>query len=893
MTASKRIFDMALALLLAGLLALPFGILLVAHVIMMGLPVLHVGERMTSPQHAFRLYKLRSMRLAPDDHGVAGGHTSNRIPAWGRFLRASHLDEVPQLWNILRGDMTFVGPRPPLRIYVERFPHLYARVLRSRPGLTGLATLRLHGWEARLLAACASAVQTDAVYAGRCIPRKARLDLVYQRHGTLKLDAVILLSTVRSVWCAALGKTGTPMRAIPKGTRMHAVPEKGAVSSARASRRTSVGQRLMPLMLRALATRLQCLRDADKRVILALADAALGAAIMASLNGWSGALASGAGVIGIAAFCLGLLSAAAGLNRIKLNSFVHSGVPRALMVAILFGCTVGAVCGTLGAASALTIASRAAILAFGGIVLSRTLTLHLTLWLLGFRHSPMRVLVYGAGKTGQQLVAALRTHDSIVPIGFVDDNPALHGASPSGLRVYPTDNLPALARQLRVGRVLLAMPSQSAAKLMRLSCRIHAAGLDVHALPSFAQLVGAEALCDQLAPFDPDLALGRTERAWDLDSRADAYRGRSVMVTGAGGSVGTALCHQLLTLRPGRLVLYEMSELALYTIHRALSALPLAQGVEIVPVLGSVTEALMVRSALQGHDVEVVFHAAAYKHVPLVELNPIAGLSNNVLGTQVLAEAALEFGIERFILISSDKAVRPTNVMGASKRLAELVVQDLAKRSRRTVFSLVRFGNVIGSSGSVMPLFRDQIAAGGPVTLTHEDVTRYFMTLSEAAQLVLHAGSLDESRTCGGDAVYVLDMGEPIKIRDLAGQMVVAAGLTVRDSASPDGDIEIRIVGLRPGEKLHEELLISQGMVTTAHPKILRAVEPSLSAPELAGAMQALRRAISVGDADHARLVVEAATSLRDGRLAGDEPGENSATRHRSASVAHLAMRRQ
>ena len=329
------------------------------------------------------------------------------------------------------------------------------------------------------------------------------------------------------------------------------------------------------------------------------------------------------------------------------------------------------------------------------------------------------------------------------------------------------------------------------------------------------------------------------------------------MVTGAGGSVGSELCRQLLRYRPSKVVLFEISEIALYTIDRELSSRADLHGIQVIPVLGSVTESRLVRAVVAEHKVDVILHSAAYKHVPLVEANPIAGLVNNVLGTRTLAEAAVEEGVKRFILISTDKAVRPTNVMGASKRMAEFVVQDMARRAKSTDFSIVRFGNVLGSSGSVVPLFREQILKGGPITLTHEDVTRYFMTISEASSLVLIAGSLSQSRGPHEGDLFVLDMGKPIRIRDLAERMIKAAGYTVKGPDTPDGDIEIVIIGLRPGEKLHEELLIEPGMLTTPHDKILRVQERCLTQIEVASALKELRSAAAVGDAVAARRVVE------------------------------------
>ncbi len=379
--------------------------------------------------------------------------------------------------------------------------------------------------------------------------------------------------------------------------------------------------------------------------------------------------------------------------------------------------------------------------------------------------------------------------------------------------------------------------------------RRHAAALLCAVRPRHPP-VGEAELVEKLAPIAPGRFLGREQLDAQIRAADTRYAGRSMLVSGAGGSVGAELCRQLLARRPERLVLYELNELALYNIETELDLLA-GHGTDIVPILGSVGDERTIRRTLREHAIDVVFHAAAYKHVPLVEANPLAGLANNVLGTATLAREAQEAGVERFILVSSDKAVRPTNVMGASKRLAELVVQDLAARSFSTVFAMVRFGNVLGSSGSVVPLFRDQIARGGPVTLTHPQVSRYFMTVQEAVGLVLQAGSFAR-----GGEVFVLDMGEPVPIARLARQMVEASGRTVRDAANPGGDIEIRVTGLRPGEKLHEELLIGAGFLTTAHGKIFAAREACLSEIEVAAALRALRAAVEEGDVAAARAVI-------------------------------------
>ncbi|MGO4906795.1 polysaccharide biosynthesis protein [Pseudorhodobacter sp. W20_MBD10_FR17] len=544
------------------------------------------------------------------------------------------------------------------------------------------------------------------------------------------------------------------------------------------------------------------------------------------------------------------------MPNIKLNAYETSGILRTGVMALLVTLSFSAVV----AASNLSF-PRLGIILFGLIffllaVGARFALLHMLLWILRAGKQRQRVLIYGAGRTGMQLLAALRTHNTIRPVAFIDDNPALLSMSVGGLTIYGSDRIADLTKRFDADRVLLAMPSIPGMKLVKIARKLQAMGLMVMSVPSFAQLVGVEQLVDTLAPVDPEKFLGRAQLEPSMPFASEAYRGKTVLVTGAGGSVGTALCQQLLAAKPACIVLFEISEIALYTIERMLTKLMSGTETRVVAVLGSVTDSRVVRMTMKQHQVDIVFHAAAYKHVPLVEANPIAGLANNVLGTRTLADAAIETGVEKFVLISTDKAVRPTNIMGASKRLAELVIQDLAKRSKCTHFSMVRFGNVLGSSGSVIPLFKAQIANGEPITLTHEDVTRFFMTIAEAAGLVLLAGSFSDGG--GGGDVFVLDMGEPVKIRDLARQMIEEAGLTVRDAEHPNGDIPILVTGLRPGEKLHEELLIGERLLKTPHPKILRAQEQSLTELQMASALRALRAAVAIGDADAARNVVVA-----------------------------------
>jgi len=551
----------------------------------------------------------------------------------------------------------------------------------------------------------------------------------------------------------------------------------------------------------------------------------------------------------------GLLTVVMGIHRIQLKAYESRAISMTAVHALVLGLATAILDDLANLGTPVATFINFAIVYFLMAVGVRVVLLKFLLAVYRHGQEQCRVLIYGAGRTGRQLVAALRTDERIFPVAFVDDNKALQATIVQGLTVYSPVAIATLVRERQVDRVLLAMPSTPRPRLAQISRRLEDMGLDVQALPSFAQLAGNEALVDQLRPVAAGRFLGRAPLDAELPGGAETYVGQSILISGAGGSIGSELCRQLMSCAPDRLVLLENSELALYTLEQELKVLAERLKIEVVPVLGSVTEGALVRRVMTRHKVTIVLHAAAYKHVPLVEVNPAAGLTNNVLGTQTLAVAAGECGVKRFILISSDKAVRPKNVMGASKRMAEIVVQDLDSRSNvaggGTIYSMVRFGNVMGSSGSVIPLFHDQISRGGPITLTHREVTRYFMTIPEAARLVLVAGSF-----AAGGEVFVLDMGDPIPIYNLARQMIEAAGYRVRDEATPEGDIEIVLTGLRPGEKLHEELLIGEGQITTPHPKILQAREAHLSEIEVAAALKALRAAVAEGDEAAMRAVI-------------------------------------
>jgi FlaA1/EpsC-like NDP-sugar epimerase len=439
--------------------------------------------------------------------------------------------------------------------------------------------------------------------------------------------------------------------------------------------------------------------------------------------------------------------------------------------------------------------------------------------------SRVRIAIYGAGRAGTQLAYALRAGREYFPVAFFDDSPALQKTEVAGLRVYSPDELTAVLAAKEIDELLLAIPSASRSRRAEIIDRLEGFHCKVKLVPGMADVVSGNVAVDAIREVEIEDLLGRESVAPDPMLLGRCITGKVVLVSGAGGSIGSELCRQIVRLQPARLVLMELSEFALYSVEQELAALcnRLGARIDLVPVMGSVTHQRRNESVMNNFGVQTVYHAAAYKHVPLVEQNPIEGLRNNAVGTRRMAEAALAAGVETFVLISTDKAVRPTNVMGASKRLSELILQALSRRGGKTRFCMVRFGNVLGSSGSVVPLFRKQIAVGGPVTLTHADITRYFMTIPEAAQLVIQAGSMGQ-----GGEVYVLDMGKPVKIIDLARRMVHLSGLEVRDERHPDGDIAIEIVGLRPGEKLFEELLIGENVEGTSHPLIMRAYEHEL-----------------------------------------------------------------
>ena len=459
-----------------------------------------------------------------------------------------------------------------------------------------------------------------------------------------------------------------------------------------------------------------------------------------------------------------------------------------------------------------------------------------------------KALIYGAGTTGRQLAAAMQSSHAMQVVGFLDDDDRLHGHLLNDLPIYKPGDLSALVGTLGIRDVLLAMPSIGRARRNQILAEMRLAHVAVRTLPSVTDLAQGKATVSDLHELDIDDLLGREPVSPNHLLLSKNTSTKVVLVTGAGGSIGSELCRQIMRMQPATLLLVEQSEFALYVIHQELEQVRQATNgagsvTTIVPLLASVQDPDRLNEIMATWKPDTVYHAAAYKHVPLVEHNPAAGVKNNVLGTLHAAQAASRHGVSDFVLISTDKAVRPTNIMGASKRLAEMVLQALAAGSTGTRFTMVRFGNVLGSSGSVVPKFRQQIRDGGPITLTHPDITRYFMTIPEAAQLVIQAGAMAK----GGD-VFVLDMGQSVRIMDLAKRMVELSGLTLRDEAHPEGDIAIEITGLRPGEKLYEELLIGDNPKSTSHARIMKAHEDFLSWSVLAPALQALEISLQAND---------------------------------------------
>jgi FlaA1/EpsC-like NDP-sugar epimerase len=482
-------------------------------------------------------------------------------------------------------------------------------------------------------------------------------------------------------------------------------------------------------------------------------------------------------------------------------------------------------------------------------------------WLGGGYHNLLRlsqrkrVLIYGAGSAGRQLAAGLANSDDMSVAGFVDDDPSLHNSVLNGKPIYAPKTLAQLIEEHEISDLLLAIPSATRQRRNEIIESVRGTHAVIRTLPGLTDLAHGRVTVNDLRELDIEDLLGRDPVAPDPGLLAKNLTGKTILVSGAGGSIGSELCRQIVRQNPKNLLLVEMSEYNLYSVHQELIQLDATDGIttNLVPILASVQNEAALNAAVAQWRPDTIYHAAAYKHVPLVEHNVTEGVRNNVFGTLTLARIAERHKVPDFVLISTDKAVRPTNMMGASKRLAELILQALSLTVGDTRYSMVRFGNVLGSSGSVVPLFRQQIKQGGPVTVTHEEITRYFMTIPEAAQLVIQAGTMAK-----GGEVFVLDMGEPVRIIDLARSMIELSGLTVRDERNPDGDIAVEVTGLRDGEKLYEELLIGDNPEETAHSRIMKANEDYLEWTKLSTIIAKLEKAIAKNDAATLRAIISA-----------------------------------
>ena len=619
------------------------------------------------------------------------------------------------------------------------------------------------------------------------------------------------------------------------------------------------------------------LKRGNKRVLQLLADAVL------LLLSYIGAASLGGGASAMAH--LAFWAAASIFVPVSLLIFVRLGFYRAvvryLSMQLLMTILVGVIASAAVAVCAINlmrvplpwtagpIYSLIAMCVLGG--------LRMALRELLQRHSSegrKPVLIYGAGRSGRQLLSSLREQSEFVAVAFVDDAADLHDSDVGGIHIHDPARLGRLIQMHGVRLVLLAVPSASRAERREIVERLERFPVRVQTIPGMSDILSGKARTNDLHDVAIEDLLGRDPVPPMEPLMKGNIEGKVVMVTGAGGSIGGELCRQIILHRPRALVLWELSELALYTLNNELTEAIEAQGLDVrlLPLMGSVQNPRRLLAALRRFDVQTIYHAAAYKHVPLVEQNVVEGLRNNVFGTRTVAECAIEAGVESVILISSDKAVRPTNVMGASKRLAELICQAAALRQDRTMFSMVRFGNVLGSSASVIPRFRQQVERGGPVTVTHPRITRYFMTIPEAAQLVIQAGAM----ATGGD-VFLLDMGEPLKIVDLADRIIRLSGLTPYrmpenaepvmghsrgGAALPEGDIAICFTGLRPGEKLFEELLIGDTAGQTRHPRILTANEICLGPAQLDTLLDALLRACQSQDIAALRYIIAGAAPV-------------------------------
>nr|WP_281719483.1 polysaccharide biosynthesis protein [Nitrosomonas nitrosa] len=774
----KRAFDVCMAALGLAITAPVLTIIAVLIKLDSQGPVIFRQVRVGKGFRPFKIYKFRTMSIGTAGDGlpltVGQDHRITRI---GRILRKFKLDELPQLANVLLGEMSFVGPRPEVPRYVERLRHEFSHVLTVRPGITDLASLRYINEAAQL--SCSSNPEEE--YLAKILPEKIRLAKLYVQHMSLQLDLAIIIQTLLHI------------ARIPVAT--FTLPElQPAVESPLHSLWMSLSSFVMKW----------------RRPIIVVLDLAL--IILANYFAFTlrydGNIPKGdlhtfeqtvLVLVGVRGMAFALFGLNEGLWRYTSLWDLQNILKGVLVSTVIF---YGWVHWVMGISSyPRSVFAIDAILLIGfltGVRLSSRVFRD-----KGFFQKKRKVLVVGAGDSGEQLVREMKTRSvfNCQPIGLVDDNIALLNQRIHGVRVLGTiDDIPKLVEELRPEVIVVALSTATPEFLRDLVIKLEPYEVSIKTVPAKGELLAGQSTVSQIRNVSvPDL-LSRAPIDLDTEATRQMVRGKSILITGAGGSIGSELARQVTLLDPGRVLLYERHENSLYNIHKELDDQKV--GLPIVPLIGDVTDAQRVCEVLEQYKPQIVFHAAAHKHVPLVELNPLEAVKNNCLGTRIIAEAANRYGVEQFVHISTDKAVNPSSVMGATKRVAELIVQDIARTSK-TRFLLVRFGNVLGSSGSVVLRFQEQIQSGGPVTVTHPEIRRYFMLIPEAVQLVLQAATIGKQ-----GYIYILDMGEQIKVLDIARSLIRLSGFV------PGKDIPIRFVGLRPGEKLYEEL-VGEGEIAT------------------------------------------------------------------------------
>jgi FlaA1/EpsC-like NDP-sugar epimerase/lipopolysaccharide/colanic/teichoic acid biosynthesis glycosyltransferase len=798
-------------------------------------PALFRQERMGRGGRRFLLLKLRTMRVAPPGLQVTAKDDPRTTPL-GRFLRRAKLDELPQLWNVLRGDMSLVGPRPEVPRYVDLANPIWQQVLSVRPGVTDPSTLRLFD-EEEVLARVKG--DRDKYYREKLLPLKLQECLSYLEHRSWRSDISTLLQTILDL----------PVLSWPSSASVSSVAAIAGIGRA--------GEAGGPAADRRFRTRHLLIRTIQFSMDLGVLAAAFAGSYllrfdflvpgpeldnaarqlpMVVLLQFGALILAGAhrsiwryvGLWEAGTILLGTISAALPILILRLALPVRFAVWRVPLSIIVIDSML-AFCGVLS----LRLARR--------VLFEYREKRSRSSRAVGAARE--RALLVGAGRAGVLAAREIQSQDDLdLDVrGFVDDDPTKAGAEIQGFRVLGTTNdLPRLVQELKIDQVVITIARITRPNVLRIIDICRRIRVKLRVIPGLFEILQGKVQTTRLRIVQVEDLLAREPVQLDEKLIGHFLAGKTVMVTGAGGSIGSELARQVARVQPARLLLVERAEAALFEIDQDVHRI--FPGVSVVPLVADVGDENRVRAIFAEHRPQVVFHAAAHKHVPMMESHPEEAIRNNVLATRLLGEMAAQFGVEAFVLISTDKAVRPTSVMGASKRLAEIVVQDLAFRHAGR-FLAVRFGNVIGSAGSVIPIFRDQIRRGGPVTVTHPEMRRYFMTVREAATLVLQAGAMGD-----GGEIFVLDMGDPVKILDLAVAMINLSGL------KPFEDMDIVFTGLRPGEKLFEELQLSgEEIAKTRHPKIFTGKLMGYSPERVQWAVSRLTKHVREGDPEAIR----------------------------------------